>query len=177
MPNDRSYDISGRWNWDVLAKIDIARLHDEKRKAFWFVYESFKEVHYRKYWLKDKIFQHLKKPIKTEDLSNLFDRSFARTSEILSQLKEEGKIRNFRVESHDYWTRNKRIVVISKIKKKYLESLSLSKKTVYRLAKELKVGQKSVKRRLQELQRLGLVYQDRLGLWTTRKIKKKIVTL
>ena len=52
----RSYWISGKSNWDRLASIRIADLHPLRKKAFWEAYNSFKEEHYDKNYLKSTVF-------------------------------------------------------------------------------------------------------------------------
>ncbi len=176
--NERSYIISGKWNWDILAKIKIADLHPIKKEKFWRMYKNYKEIHYPDHYLKENISIILKKSYTSSELSKKFKRSQARIYDILFFLKSEGKVKNFRVNSKCYWILTKQNkIIISKIKEKYILMLQISRKTTAEVAKDFNVCWKSAYRRLTELQKLNLVVKDSEGLWKVISTKKEVVVL
>jgi hypothetical protein len=87
------------------------------------------------------------------------------------------KILNFCVCSKAYWVRkDSRVIIISKIKNKYIGQLKDGGKTTQELAKILKVCWRSSFRRLSELKRLGLVKQNNLR-WEIVTCDKRVVVL
>ncbi len=174
--NESGYIITGKWNWDKLATIDVASLHHKKHIDFWISYRDFKEDHYQKFYLKNKVYDSLYQPRTTRELSKIFHRGFYRAGEVLSDLKQEGKAMNFRVGSIDYWTNKRDIIIISKRKQKYLNLLRDGKKTIYTLAEALKINNRPVEKRLLELQHLGLI-EKKNNEWKITKIDKKIIVI
>lgn len=175
---NRSYNITHKPNWDRLAKIHIADLHPIKKEKFWRVYYEFKEEHYKSNYLKNSIFKLLIKPYLPLELAIKFNRSKARIQEILIDLKKERKINNFRVGSVSYWIRNdQNIVIISKLKKKYLNFIVKSNKTTKEIANYFKVNDKSSFGRLKELQKLGLVRRNKDKMWQIIKLNKEVVAI
>ncbi len=85
---ERSYVITGRKNWEILAKIRIADLHPDKKKKFWEMYSSFKQWHYGKYYIRNEVLKHLTRPKTSSELALHFGRSKAHLSEKLSMLKK-----------------------------------------------------------------------------------------
>lgn len=172
---NRSYNITHKPNWDILAKIHIADLHPIKKEKFWKVYHEFKEEHYKNNFLKNSILKLLIRPYLPLELATNFNRSKARIQEILVDLKIEGKINNFRVRSKDYWIRNdQNIVIISKLKEKYLDFQTKSDKTTKEIANYFKVNYKSSFRRLKELEKLGLVRRNKDKTWKIIKPTKEV---
>ncbi len=172
----RSYIIWGRESWDKLAKIQLADLHPDKKNKFWKAYLGFKQYHYSHNFLKEEVYKVLTKPYTAFTLSKTFNRSQARLCDVLMELKEEQKINNFIVISKSYWIRNdQNIVIISSVKQNYLKLLENYNKTSY-FAREMQVCWKSAHRRLNELQRLGLVSFEN-GKWVKLSTEKKIVVL
>lgn len=162
--NNRMYNISHKTNWDIFAKYSLADLHPAKKERFWRLYNSYKEIHYKKDYLYKEVYTALKEPLTTKQLSEKFDRSFARIQDVLTLLKKEGKINNFRIASRDYWTNNNEVILISKLKEKYITFLK-NAKTTSEIAKEFKVSWKSSFRRLKELEKLNLVTLDKDKKW------------
>ncbi len=155
--SDRSYEIVGRPNWDKLAEIKIADLHPIKKSNFWRVYNSFKENHYKKHHIHDRILGHLDQPKTCGQLALVFGRGKARICEILTSLKKAGKVKDYKVGSTSYWVRSEdKFIPISKRKKSILDLLETPQRT-YEIARNLDIDEKSVFRRLNELSRLGLV--------------------
>ena len=174
----RSYVITGKWNWDILAKINIADLHPIKKEKFWRIYRDYKELHYPDHYLKENISKLLEKPYTSLELSKKFKRSQARVYDILSILKNEAKVQKFNVRSKCYWIRaNQNKIIISQIKKRYLSLVKNSRKTTVELSKEIGVCWKSAFRRLTELQKLNLVVRDPEGLWNFVESKKEVIVL
>lgn len=175
---NRSYNITHKLHWDILAKINIADLHPIKKEKFWKVYSEFKEEHYKSNFLKDSILKLLIRPYLPLELATNFNRSKARIQEILIDLKKEKKINNFRAGSISYWIRNdQNIIIISKLKKKYLKCLAKSNKTTKEIANYFNVNDKSSFRRLKELGKLGLVQRNKDKTWKIIKPTKEVVVL
>ena len=159
----RSYEIFGRKNWEKLADINIADLHPIKKKKFWEVYSSYKQWHYEKHHIRNTILNYLNKPRTSSEIAKKFNRSQSRIQSILTKLKREGGIKNFRVRSRDYWLSvNSRIIPISGTKMKIMNLLDKPKK-IYEIANNLQIDEKSVSRRLNELKELGLVDREGYG--------------
>ena len=122
--NGRSYDITGKWNWNMLAKIKIADLYPIKKEKFWRIYKSYKEIHYPDHYIRDKIVVFLDKPYASLELSKIFNRSPVRIYDLFGFLKKEGTLQIFRVRSKAYWIKSdQNKIIISQIKEKYLKSL------------------------------------------------------
>jgi len=176
--NGRSYIISGKWNFDKCAEQKIADLHPLKKEKFWQMYHSYKEIHYPNYFLKNNIEKLLTNPYTSLELSKLFNRSQARIQDILIPLKKEEIAQSFNVGSKSYWIKsNQNKIIISKIKEKYLKSLKRKEKTTAELAKEIGVCWKAAYRRLTELQKLDLIFQDLNGTWKLLSPDKKVIIL
>lgn len=162
----RTYEISSKFNWDKLANIKLANLHPSKKERFWMVYDQFKEEHYKHNYLKEAVFRSLTKPCLPSDLAIIFNRSKTRIQEVLVELKKEGKINNFRVGSIDHWIRNdKKVIIISKLKREYINLLASSNKTTKEIANYFKVNDKSSFKRLKELEKLSLVRRNYDKKW------------
>lgn len=174
--SNRMYNISNKRNWDTFAKYKLADLHPTKKEKFWRLYNGFKEEHYDKFYLRDRLFEILKEHSTSKDLAKNMNRSHARVSEVLVDLKKEGKIINYRVGSIDYWTNNNNLIIISKIKKEYLSFLTKERKT-YEFAKHFNVDWKSSFRRLTELKKLNLVKMEENGIWKKTPTEKKIIVI
>ncbi len=176
--NGRSYNITGKWNWDKLANIKIADLHPIKKEKFWKLLNSYKEIHYPDNYLRDNILKKLNKPYTSFELSIEFNRSQARIQDILIPLKKENKIQVFYVKSKAYWIKNNQNkIIISKVKDNYLKSLIHKRKNTKKLAKEIGVCWKSAYRRLTELEKLNLVFKDVKGIWMIKPTKKEVIVL
>jgi hypothetical protein len=174
--NNRMYNISSKANWDIFAKYRLADLHPAKKERFWRLYNSYKEVHYKNNYLSQEVYKALEEPLTTKVLSEKFKRSFARIQEVLTLLKKEGKIKNFRVKCKDYWTNDESLVIISSIKNNYLLYLDKPKLTS-EIAKEFKVEWKSSSRRLNELKKLKLVRLNKNKKWEKMNSSKKIMVI
>ncbi|MBD3263310.1 hypothetical protein GF374_02940 [Candidatus Woesearchaeota archaeon] len=173
---NRSYVITGKWNWDIFAEYKIADLHPDKKQRFWKAYKEFKENHYPNLYLKREVYNSLITYLSAFELALKFNRSQARICDVLMELKKENKIRNFRVRSRDYWTKNKNLIIISKIKKKYLNLLKTKTRKTADFAKELGVNWKSANKRLKELEKLGLV-EKAANDWILSNTRKEVVVL
>lgn len=175
---ERTYIITGKWNWEKFAKMKIADLHPEKRMKFYRIFNDYKEEHYPNNYIRKKIRIFLKEPQTTSDISKKFKRSFTRIQDILIPLKKENEIQVFRVRSKTYWINtNQNKIIISKIKEKYLKSLTKKRKTIAELSKEMNVCWKSSHRKLLELQKLNLVVKDTNGMWKHLYSKKEVIVL
>ncbi len=176
MPSERSYVISGRENLEKLWKLEISKLHPIKHKKFHLMLESYKQRHFKKGQLKLKIINMVNVPRTSQELSKLFNKSQSRVSRILSQLKNQGLVNEFRVRSISYWINSKHnIVIISNTKSKILKFLNEPKK-VYEISKHSKVSWKSSFKRLKELERLNLVRHEN-NLWYKVGTDKEVMVL
>jgi len=172
----RNYVIYRKSTWDIFAKLKLADLHPVKKEKFWRVYNSFKEEHYPANYLVKEVYSVLSKPLTSQQLSMLFNRSFARIQEVLILLKKQGKINNFRVGSIDYWSKNENLTIISKLKKNYLLFLDKPKHTS-ECAKYFKVCWKSSYGRLKELEKLNLIRRENNGKWIRLLVRKNILAI
>lgn len=173
---ERAYVITSRRNWDKLAELTIADLHPEKKEKFYKIYKKFKEYHYPHNHIKDNILDSLCKPKTSRELASEFGRTQSRLQRILSKLKEEGKVRNFRVRSKNYWINSdSNLILISERKKSILDLLNNPLRTVD-IANTLNIDEKSIARRLTELERLGLVKRNEY-LWSRINIDKEVKVL
>ncbi|MBU0894290.1 MAG: hypothetical protein KKF48_02055 [Nanoarchaeota archaeon] len=173
---NRTYVIYRKPTWDLFAKFNLADLHPDKKEKFWRVYGSFKEEHYPTNYLIKEVYSILDNPFTTMELSEKFKRTMARMQDVLILLKKQGKINNFRVGSVGYWTRNKNLIIISKLKKEYLLFLDESKYTS-ECAKHFKVCWKSSYNRLKELEKLNLTRRENNGKWMKLSTKKNILAI
>ncbi|MEK6927758.1 MAG: LAGLIDADG family homing endonuclease [Nanoarchaeota archaeon] len=162
--SNRMYNISNKRNWDIFAKNNLADLHPLKKEKFWNAYRGYKQEHYDKLYLKNKLLTLFNSPINTKKLAKIMKRSQSRITETLVDLKKEGKIINYRVGSVDFWTNNSNIIIISKVKDAYLKFLKTPMKTS-EFAKYFKVTWASSSKRLNELKRLNLVKFGDNGKW------------
>lgn len=140
---------------------------------------KYKQKHYRPNYLKTgliRVFED-KKPYTTEQLARTFDRSMYRIWEILSELKKEGIIVNYRIKSKDYWILNNGAILISAIKYKYLHILKNDPKRTKDLASEAGVCWKAAFKRLKELEKLGLVKRRSDKMWETTNLDKEVTLI
>lgn len=176
-PRERAYVLSGRWNWDLFAQRKLADLHPDKKRKFWGAYRTFKEKHYKALYLKESVRRKIGiKPRTSAELASIFSRSQARLQDVLIELKKEGIARNFRVGSKDYWTTKKNLIIISRVKEKYLNALIVHPQRTSDVARKLKVNWKAAHRRLGELARLGLITKKE-GVWFVKKTLNRLIVL
>jgi len=174
--SNRMYNISNKRNWDIFAKYNLADLHPKKKEKFWRLYNSYKEEHYPINYLIKEVYAVLNNPTSTRELSKKFNRSFARIQDVLILLKKQGKIFNYRVGSTDYWTKNKSLIIISKLKKEYLLFLDKPKQT-FEFARNFEVDWRSSFNRLKELEKLNLIEKDKTGKWIKTQTQKDILVI
>ena len=106
---ERSYSISGRANLTKAKELGICDLHPLKKRLFHKLIKSYKDeiIYYPKGWLKEQVFALLIFPRTTKELSEIFNRSFARIQDVLIELKKEGKLKNYRKGKKSYWIKVK----------------------------------------------------------------------
>ena len=91
-------------------------------------------------------------------------------------MKIEGKVTNYRSGSVDYWVAsNSNMIVISKRKAEILETLEFPRK-VHEIAEYIDVTWKAARRRLAELEKLGLVKNENY-LWHRTPTNKQVIVL
>ncbi|MEM5778387.1 MAG: hypothetical protein QXD43_05875 [Candidatus Aenigmatarchaeota archaeon] len=100
---ERSYVITGRKNWSILAQKRIADLHPIKKSKFWRIFNSYKQWHYPRNFIINNILNYLDEPRSSKQLTYEFNRSQDRIQQVLTRLKKENKVINFRIRSTDYW--------------------------------------------------------------------------
>jgi predicted transcriptional regulator len=175
---ERAYVINNKKNWDKFAKISLAELHPLKNKQFWETYESYKQEHYEKNYLKKEIYNFLITTITSSNIAHKFNRSQARIQDILIDLKKENKIKNFRIKSKDYWIRiDQNKIIISRLKNQYLKLLNQGYNKTYEFANYFKVDHKSSYKRLKELEKLGLIKRNINKEWIKLNTDKEIVVI
>tara|TARA_Y100000310_G_scaffold340839_1_gene437982 strand:- start:217 stop:1236 length:1020 start_codon:yes stop_codon:yes gene_type:complete len=177
LPQERSYGIWGRHNWNKLEKIKIAELHPEKKEKFNRVFKGFKETHYSANYLKTKTAKLLKnKYYTTKELAKIFKRSPARLCEVLIDLKKEGKIKNYRSGSKSYWTKSN-FIIISPLKKRYINLIKKGLKRTNEFSKILRVGYKASHKRLKELEKLELIKRNKDKTWELINSHKRTIVV
>ncbi|MBI5060800.1 MAG: hypothetical protein HZB67_00635 [Candidatus Aenigmarchaeota archaeon] len=175
--SNRAYEIWGRKNWEILAKIRVADLHPIKKEKFWGAYNGFKEWHYSNNFLKHAIYKILENPKPANELSKIFDRKLSRVQGVLGELKKESKIRNYRIGSIDYWTRedaNK--ILLSKRKEQILNFIKGPKSTT-EVSNEFNICWKAAFRRLCELKTLELVSQNKDKKWMQLNTEREVMSI
>lgn len=171
----RAYVLHGRENLEKLQKIKIAKLHPLKRNLFKKMMEEYKQYHYSRGELKDKLYSALKRPRTSSELSEEFERSQDRIQRVLSELKKTNKVQNYRVRSKDYWIReDENTIIISRVKENYLKKLEELNKTS-EFASNFDVCWKSSYRRLSELEKLGLVKRKENKEWEMLDNERKVI--
>jgi len=172
---ERSYVISGRENLEKLIRIDISCLHREKNFKLKHMFSTYKQYHYPRGELKNMILNILReKPSTSLELSKLFKRDQTRVIRVLTALKRDRKIKNYRVGSTTYWVlKNSRLIIISDIKNTILNHLNMPRRTS-EIAKLVNRDWKSSSKRLKELKKLNLVKYSG-GLWYKLPNKGKVI--
>ncbi len=174
------YVIRGRENLEILAKIGIASLHPIKAIKFSEMMGKYKQRHFEKGYLKNKIIDgfYNGKIFTKKQLSVIFERSPARIYDVLSMLKKEMIIENFRVKSSEYWIiKTKKAVIISHLKYKYLNILMEDCQHTNELAEKMGVSWKTAFNRLNELEKIGLVKRNENKIWEIAKSSKKVIVI
>lgn len=102
---ERSYVITNRKNWSILAQKRIADLHPIKKVKFWRIFNSYKQWHYTHNFIRNRIVGHLDEPKTSRQLAFEFNRGQNRIQQVLTRLKRENKVVNYRTRSIDYWVK------------------------------------------------------------------------
>ena len=153
----REYTICGRANLEKFLDLGLTILHPLKYKRFMNMMATFRQRHYQRHKLEELVFDRIRLPMTTKELAFELGRSTSRLSHVLCRMKAGGTVKMFHVNSVCYWIRaDSRAIVISKQKMKILQLLAVGQR-VRQLAASLGRNDKAVKRRLIELERLGLV--------------------
>jgi predicted transcriptional regulator len=153
----RMYTISGRANLDKFLEHRITVLHPIKHRRFLEMMASFRQLHYAKGALRRTVLSDLHDPMTTSHLARLAGRTTSRLRKVLRVLKGEGLVRMFHVNSVCYWVRaDANVILISRQKMKILGLLKV-KRRVFEMAQVLRRDDRSISRRLHELESLGLV--------------------
>lgn len=173
--NDGAYYISGRKNLEILWRMQIAILHPSKNKKFEEMLKTYQQYHYKRGILAQLVRQNLASPVTSKGLSVNLQRSHSRISQVLIQLERKNLVQKFKVRSTYYWFRTgDDTVIISRQKNRILKLLDEPKR-VFEIAAASGKTWKPVFRRLQELERLGLVKNTTSG-WSQVRTKKRVIT-
>lgn len=169
----REYTITGRRNLEYLLSLGIAALHPEKKARFLKMMASYRQWHHPRNAFSALVYSQLSSPKTTKELAARLRRSESRVRQTLAALKSDGRVHMFHVNSVFYWTMSdSHTIVISKQKRRILALLGTPLR-VYQVASKTGRGQKAVTRRLEELERLGLV-ESKKPFWT-RKSTSSVV--
>ncbi len=172
----RAYSIWGRTDLEKLYKKKIFRLHSERHKKFEEMFLSYKQIHLPKGELKRKIKRMLTEPKTTKELTKIFRKSESRISQVLNKLKKEGIVVYFKARKKVFWIKkDKNIIIISPRKKEYLDMIK-NPVTIKQIRKKLIKGKSSIKKRMEELKRLGLIKKEG-EYWIKIKTNKRIMVL
>ncbi len=172
--SERSYTITGWKNWEKFYNYKIYTLHPEKKKKFIQAWKSYKEIHYPNNFIRYNILRYLSTPKTSNELALIFNRKQARLQDVLSELKIEGKIINYKCRSLDYWVKSdSNMIVISDRKDQILKILKNPLNTAD-IAGKNNIDWKAAKRRLIELQKLGLIKQEDY-LWMRIPTRKEVI--
>lgn len=176
-PENRSYIITKKSNWDIFDEHEICKLHPRKREKFQSIYSSFQEEHYLKGELKKNVYERLKEPFRTKELAKIFDRSQARLCDVLMELKKDGKATNYKASGKTYWIRDdQNAVIISEVKKNYLDLLNDQYLKVGEISEHFSVVNSSAYKNLHRLQDMGLI-KKKDHEWTTKETEKQVIVL
>jgi predicted transcriptional regulator len=176
-PEGRSYVITKKSDWDIFEEHEICKLHPRKREKFRSIYDSFQEELYLKGELKKNVYQKLTDPYRTKELAELFDRSQARLCDVVMELKEAGKITDYKAGSQSYWIRDdQNSVIISEVKNEYLQLLENQLMKVGKIADNFSITKNSAYKNLHGLEELGLI-KKKDHEWTNTETEKQVIVL
>ena len=157
IPGHRTYEIYGRGNIEKLAGIRLANMHPDKHARMVSLLAGYRQRHLKRNTLKPEILLAISTPRKSSEIAEMFGKSISRAAQVLVSLKKEGKAQFFKVGSSGFWVRSDaKLIIISRRKSEYLNQLAAPKSTAH-LARTMRVCPRAAKRRLNELERLGLV--------------------
>jgi len=171
----REYTIFGRANLEKVLALNLMILHPNKHKRFLEMMATFRQRHYQRHALEELVYARLGIPMTTNELASGFGRSMSRLKQVLRRMKARGIVAMYHVNSLCYWVRvDSRTIVISKQKLKILELLGVGQR-VHQLAASLGRNDKSVRRRLLELERLGLVGLQN-PFWVRKQTEYRVIS-
>jgi len=170
----RSYVISGRDNLEKLWKIGVSGLHSKKHAKFAAMMSSYQQHHYRLGYLGPRILEILSSPLTTSEIATRVNRGESRVNQLLTPLRRRGEVEMFKVRSSYYWIRSdQQRIIISYEKSKILKALSCPRR-VSEIARTVGRTEKSVSRRLAELNRLGLAEKANSN-WRAIEVSKRVI--
>lgn len=164
-----SFDHKKRMYWirardiDIAKSIDITGLHPEKNAQFNKMMSYFSEKHYSPLELKNLISSELTNFRRTKELSSQFSRSELRISEVLQELKREGKVDWIKKEGRTYWMHKyKKEGILTREKIDILSELERLK-SFTAIGKKLNIFRKSISKKFIYYEHEGLIVKD--GSW------------
>ncbi|MFB6294646.1 MAG: helix-turn-helix domain-containing protein, partial [Candidatus Nanohaloarchaea archaeon] len=127
--------------------------------------------------LRSMVLSALDEPWRTKELAERFDRSQARVCDVLMQLKEEGKVMDYKAGGPTYWIRtDQNAVIISEVKEEYLKLLENQGMTVGSIADHFSVRKPSAYKNLRRLRDFGLVEKEN-HKWRAVETDKEVIVL
>jgi predicted transcriptional regulator len=171
----REYEISNRINLERLEEIEVSTLHPEKHSKFKKMIESYKQHHYSRGKFKNMILTVLEKPLRVKDMSLMFDRTESRVSRTLIELRKEKLADYLRVGNFTFWMKpDIKQKLISDEIIRLLSNIDPSK-SVSKVAREIGIYRKTLKRKLDRLEVLGFAKRNNKGWMITQEGKKLIL--
>jgi len=165
----RAYWISGR-TLDKIYTLEICKLHPEKAHKFLKMIESRKEMHYSPGELKKIILNSLYEFKTTKELSKTFGRSEIRISEVLQELKKEGKVDYIKRAGTFFWSQ---IGIKNKlIKQNKINILTNLSSNYTEIGRKTGIYRKRIPKELEKLKTEGYLYLNSGKYYMTDKGKK-----
>ena len=160
----RMYWITGGSLY-LLDKINIASLHPEKEAKFRKMINSVKEKHYSQGELKRIVLSKLDVFRKTKDLALELNKSELGILEVLTELKNEQKIDNLKINGVSFWG-NKELKEkhFSQEKLRILHNLK-KYPSITQMSKAIDIYRKSITSRLEKYKQEGLVVRLDKNHW------------
>jgi len=138
--------------------------------------ESYRQHHYKKGLFSQLVLKNLAFPVTSKDLSHKLERSSSRVSQVLIRLERSKRAQKFKVRSTYFWFRPGNDMVLISIQKGKILKLLDRPRRVFEIADAVHRTWKSVFRRLNELEHLGLVRQTKVG-WFRVRSRRKVVAI
>lgn len=170
----RNYEISGRDNLEKLRSLDISSLHKEKDRRFLRMMSDYRQGHYTRGSLPELVHQKTASATTTRELAALPERSTSRIYQALLLLRLEGRLQMYRVHSRYYWVRSDANTIVILPEKQQILRLLGKPARINEIAEALSRRERSVSKRLHELENLALAAREN-SKWTRLHTKRKVI--
>ena len=174
--DEGAYNITGRENLERLWSMQLTVLYPSKNKKFEQMLKTYQQYHYKRGILSQLIRRNLSSPTTSKDLSIKFQRSQSRISHALIQLERKKRAQKFKVRSTYYWFRTGDDTVFISLQKDRILKLLGRPRRVFEVATALQKTWKSVSRRLNELEQLGLARKTKFG-WSKVRSGRRVIAI